>query len=503
MNLNEYSSHDALGLAALIAKGDVAAHEVTAAALAACQQVNPHINAVVEPWPDEVVMPRHAQAENAAFSGVPFLIKDLGATRAGRASELGSRIAAGLVAPADSTLMTRFRQSGLIPMGRTTTPEFAISTTTESIATGPTRNPWDVRRSVGGSSGGSAAAVAAGIVPFAHATDGGGSIRVPAAANGLFGMKPTRGRVSNGPFVDEIWSGLAVQFGLSRTVRDSAALLDAVHGGGTGEPYYIPSPTNTFLSALDADLQPLRIGLMLHPLNGTRTSPAVADQICQIAKLCESLGHDVVDVQLDPGVSWEAFVHANAQFFGVNTAAWINLVARLTGRKPDRDVLEPATAAVYALGQGITGLDLLGALDIRNTVTRALGAYFEHYDVLLTPTLPHLPPLIGEYNTGQEHLDGLAWVERVFGYSPFTAVANVAGIPAMSMPLSVDPSTGMPVGSHFVAGFGQEALLFGLAGQLEDALPWIGRQPSVWAGKGLERPSVNPAADLKHGPSTR
>lgn len=483
MNLHDYAVQDALGLAKLIENRDVAAHEVMAAALEAYNLVNPDLNAVVGIWPDEVIMPQSELATNAAFSNVPFLIKDLGATRAGRASELGSRIAAGMAAPADSNLMKRFRQSGLIPIGRTTTPEFAISTTTESIVTGPTRNPWNTSRSAGGSSGGSGAAVAAGIVPFAHATDGGGSIRVPAAVNGLFGLKPTRGRVSNGPFVDEVWSGLAVQFGISRTVRDSAALLDAVHGGGTGEPYYIPSPENTFLSALDADPQPLRVGFMLHPINGTQTSPAVADQLCLIARLCENLGHDVEEVQLDLGVSWEAFVHANAQFWGVNTAAWIDLVARLTGRKPDRDVLEPATSAVYAYGQKVSGLNLLEALDTRNSVTRSLGAFFDQYDVLLTPTLPNLPPLIGEYNNGQDHLDGLEWVERVFSYSPFTAAANVAGIPAMSVPLSVDAAIGMPVGSQFTAGFGQEALLFSLAGQLERALPWIGRQPSVWAGR--------------------
>lgn len=228
MELRDYVSYDALGLAELIAKRAVTADEVINAGHRAVERVNSAINAVVETWADEAPASLQDQNTGEPFAGVPFLVKDLGITRAGRPNELGSRLARGLVAASDSTLMSRFREAGLVPIGRTTTPEFAISTTTEGVATGATRNPWALERSAGGSSGGAGAAVAAGIVPVAHATDGGGSIRVPASVNGLFGLKPTRGRVSNGPAVDEVWSGLAVQLGVSRTVRDSAALLDAV-----------------------------------------------------------------------------------------------------------------------------------------------------------------------------------------------------------------------------------------------------------------------------------
>jgi len=485
MDLRDYTSYDALGLAKLIKTGDVSPQEVAKAAAHASELANPDINAVIEIWTDETVLLEPRLESNATLYGVPFLIKDLAITRAGRANELGTRIAAGVRTAENSTLMNKFRMSGLVTIGRTTTPEFAISTTTEGVATGPTRNPWDTRRSAGGSSGGSGAAVAAGIVPVAHATDGGGSIRVPASANGLFGMKPTRGRVSNGPVVDEVWSGLAVQLGLSRTVRDSAALLDAAHGGGVGEPYYIASPENSFLSASLADPRPLKIGFMSDPLNGAKTDPAVAAQLDLTAKLCENLGHEITQIQLDLGVSWEAFVFANAQFWTVNTAAWIDGIARSTGRLPSLDVLEPSTYAVYEYGRNVTGLNLLSALDVRNSVTRALGAYFENYDILLTPTLPRLPPLIGEYNKGQERLDGLGWVDHVFSHSPFTAVANVAGVPAMSVPLYKDPNSGMPVGSQFFAAFGKEALLFNLAGQLERAQPWSARRPKVWAGSPL------------------
>lgn len=482
MELRDYTSYDALGLVGLIEAGEVSPQEVASAAVEASDLVNPHINAVAEIWTDESVLSVSELDANAAFYGVPFLIKDLAITRAGRLNELGSRLAAGVRATEDSTLMSKFRKSGLVTIGRTTTPEFAISTTTEGAATGPTRNPWDIRRSAGGSSGGSGAAVAAGIVPVAHATDGGGSIRVPASANGLFGIKPSRGRVSNGPAVDEVWSGLAVQLGVSRTVRDSAALLDAAQGGAVGEPYYIASPESSFLSASLVDPRSLRIGIMRDPLNGTKTDPAVADQIELTARLCEYLGHEVTRTELDLGVSWEAFVFANAQFWTVNTAAWIDAIAQFTGRPLGADILEPSTHAVYEYGRNVTGLNLLNALDVRNSVTRAIGAFFEKHDILLTPAIPRLPPLIGEYNDSQEQLDGLEWVNHVFSHSPFTAIANVAGVPAMSVPLYEDPCSGMPVGSQFFAGFGQEALLFSLAGQLERSQPWSARKPKIWAG---------------------
>ncbi len=482
MELRDYVSYDALGLAELIVKRAVTADEVVNAGHRAVERVNSAINAVVETWTDEVPASSQDQKSGERFAGVPFLVKDLGITRAGRPNELGSRLAKGLVAASDSTLMSRFREAGLVPIGRTTTPEFAISTTTEAVATGATRNPWALERSAGGSSGGAGAAVAAGIVPVAHATDGGGSIRVPASANGLFGLKPTRGRVSNGPAVDEVWSGLAVQLGVSRTVRDSAALLDAVQGGGVGEPYYTAAPQGSFLSKVGQDPDRLKIGFMPDPLNGVRTSAPVAAALGGVAQLCHRLGHDVEDVTLDVGVSWEAFVFANTQLFTVNTTAWIDAVSAAMGRGATADYLEPATMAVYTYGRKVSGLDLLGALDVRNKVARAIGAYFETFDILLTPTLPQLPSLIGTYNQGQSELDGPGWVDKVFSNSPFTALANVSGIPAMSVPLSTDPVTGLPVGSQFFAGFGREDLLFSLAGQLERAQPWINRRPTVWAG---------------------
>ncbi len=478
MELSEYAQHDALGLADLIRRREVNTSEVAAAAMKAIEYINPQVGAVVQFWSDEPV----TNDADAPFAGVPFLIKDLAISMQGRRSEFGSRLAAGNVATADSTLMQRFRAAGLTTMGRTSTPEMAISTTTEPVSSGPTRNPWNPRRGAGGSSGGAGAAVSSGMVPAAHATDGGGSIRVPASFNGVFGLKPTRGRVSNGPAIDEVWSGFAAQHVLTRTVRDSAALLDAVQGGAVGEPYYTAAPAQTFLSEVTREQAGLRIGLLLHPLNGLRSAPAVDEAVRVVAHLCESLGHHVTEVPLDIGVSWDGFVHANAQVWWANTAGWLDAVSAATGRAITADNLEPATLAAYIYGKKVSGLALLGALDVRNTVTRAMGRFFLEYDLLLSPTLPDLPPEIGAYNAGQEALDGLGWINRVFTHSPFTALANVAGLPAMSVPLSMDSETGLPIGSQFIAGFGREDVLFGLAGQLERAQPWQHRRPTVWAG---------------------
>jgi amidase len=447
---------------------------------AAIAQVEPQIGAFVETWSDE-------QTENAAapFAGVPFAIKDLALAMRGRKSELGSRLAEGMVADQDSTLMRKFRSAGFVTVGRTTTPEMAISTTTEPVVPGATRNPWNPEFSAGGSSGGSGAAVGSGIVPIAHATDGGGSIRVPASCNGVFGLKPTRGRISNGPVVDEVWSGLAVQFALTRSVRDSAALMDAVHGGSEGEPYYIPDPERSYLAELEREPGKLRIGLMQDAPSGKLCDPAVKKAVHETASLCESLGHIVEPVPADLGVSWEAFVTANTCFWAANTAAWLEVVARLTGRQIGPELLEPVTLAVYDHGKHLSALDLLHALDVRNGVTRHFGGFFTRYDMLLTPSVPGLPPRLGEYNVGNEKMSGPDWVAHVFERAAFSAGANVAGLPAMSIPLGYDQDTYLPIGSQFVAGFGEEAALYRLAGQLERSRPWKDRRPAVWPRAGV------------------
>ncbi len=476
MLTSEYAAHDGLGLAALIARGDVSAAEVKVAALRAIAAVNGQVNAVIECWDDGPT------PTSGPFAGVPFLVKDIVGATAGRRNELGSRLAAGCVSPADSHLMQRFTAAGLTTIGRTTTPEMGTSTTTESVATGATRNPWNLEYNAGGSSGGSGAAIAAGMVPVAHATDGGGSIRVPAAFNGLFGLKPSRGRVSNGPALDEVWSGLAVQFALSRSVRDSAALLDLVQGGSIGEPYYIAPPERPYLDECSIAPGRLRIGLVVDPLNGATTAASIAAVVRDTARLCTQQGHHVEEAKLELGVSWEAFVHAHAQFWTAGTAGWVGAVAAATGRPVDETTLEPATLAVCRYGNKATALDLLGALATRNIVSRTVGALFANYDLILSPTMSEMPLPIGEYNKPQHTVDGLGWVTHVFNRSPFTALYNLTGQPAVSVPMGTDEATRIPIGAQFAAAFGREDVLIRLAAQLETVRPWATRKPAVWAG---------------------
>ncbi|MEU4302342.1 amidase [Kitasatospora aureofaciens] len=478
MDVKDYVGFDAVGLAELIARGQVTPAEVEAAAREAVRAVDPQLNAVVEIWPaDDGPRPG-----SAPLAGVPFLIKDLGITMAGRRTELGSRLAAGNVAAADSTLMSRFRRAGLVTFGRTATPEMAYSTTTESVLYGPTRNPWDLTRSAGGSSGGAGAAVASGIVPLAHATDAAGSIRIPAAYNGLFGLKPTRGRIPVGPDVDEIFNGLAVQGCVSRTVRDSALLLDLVSGPAAGDPYVAPEPPRPYAQEVSRDPGSLRIGVLAQPWGGHRTTAPVAEALSRTVRLLESLGHRVEQAQAELGVDWEEFVLANARQWTANLTAWIDELAAASGRPVDFSTLEPPILASYHYGRRVTGTELVTALAVRNRVSRSLARSFDAYDVLLTPTMPDLPVPLGTHGRGAETLDGLGWLRRLLDLSPFTAAFNVAGTPAMSVPVTADPGTGLPVGMQFAAGYGREGRLFRLAGQLEQAAPWSDRTPTVWAG---------------------
>lgn len=482
MNLSEYTAHDAIGLAALVAKGDVTSAELVDLAREAIDSVNGDINAVVESWP--AIEGGSGDVKGGPLAGVPFLIKDLAVSMRGKKLELGSRLAQGIVAAEDSWLMSRFRAAGLVTIGRTATPEMAFSTTTESVLQGATRNPWQPALSAGGSSGGAAAAVAAGVVPLAHATDAAGSIRVPAAYNGLFGLKPTRGRSSNGPALDEVFAGFGVQLGVSRSVRDSAALLDAIHGHAIGDPYVTAAPARSFLSEVGRDPGKLKIGMLLDPWNGERTDPVIAAATLSTARLLEDLGHTVFEVQPTPGlgISWDAFVQMNATIWTATLVGWMEGLASTTGRPVDETTLEPATLACFRYGKEGKASDFAAALAMRNTVSRSVGAWFEEVDVLLTPTLPQMPPAIGTYDAGAEAMTGLAWTQRVFQHSPFTPPFNVAGVPAASVPLETHPTTGLPIGMQFAAGFGRDDLLLRLAAQLEGARPWGRRRPKGYAG---------------------
>ena len=477
MQLSEYVQYDGLGLAGLVAKGDVTSAELERLAREAIDRVDGRLNAVIDYWPGEA-----GEGGAGPFGGVPFLIKDVAISMAGKPVELGSRIAAGHVAAEDSNLMRHFRRAGLVTIGRTTSPEMAFSTTTEPLHHGATRNPWNLERSAGGSSGGSAAAVAAGIVPLAHATDAAGSIRVPAASTGLFGLKPTRGRVSNGPAMDEVFNGFGVQLGVSRTVRDSAALLDAVNVADVGEPYFTPPPQHGFLADLQRAPGSLRIGLMTAAWSGQRPTAETQAALQAAAALCSDLGHRVDEAAIPLGVSWEAFVHANAQVWCANLVGWVDGFAAAYGRQVDLSTLEASTLACYEYGRRASAPAFAAALDVRNRVSRALGAAFTQHDVVMTPTLPDVAQPIGAYAAGTQHMDGLAWTGHVFSHSPYTPAFNVAGLPAMSVPLGHSVA-GLPIGVQFAAGWGQDGLLLRLAAQLEAAAPWAGRIPAVWAGR--------------------
>jgi amidase len=478
VRVTEYVDFDAVGLAELVAKGEVSPAELQAAAREAAQVVNPQINAIVETWPaDDEPSPG-----STPLAGVPFLIKDIGVSMAGRRTELGSRLAAGNVARADSSLMLRFRRAGLVTFGRTATPEMAYSITTEPVLYGATRNPWDLERSAGGSSGGAAAAVAAGVVSLAHGTDAAGSLRIPAACNGLFGLKPTRGRVSMGPDFDELFNGLAVHGSVSRTVRDSAALLDQIRGPEPGDPYFAQQPPRPYAEEVARHPGSLRIGVLTQAWGGRRTTTPVSDALSRTVRLLESLGHRVEEVTVDLGVGWEEFVLANARLFAANLAASVDELADAFDRPVDSSTLEPVTLAGYHYGQRVGGAEFVTALTIRNRVARSLAQYFDVHDMLLTPTLPELPVSLGTYADGAEALDGLGWIRRVLDRSPFTMPFNTAGTPAMSVPVTADAETGLPIGMQFAAGYGREGRLYRLAGQLEQASPWSGRTPTVWAG---------------------
>jgi amidase len=486
MKLAEYANYDAVGLADLVRRKEVSAAELANTAAEACAAVNPSLSAVCETWEPDLSRVGSAVEEEEPLAGVPFLLKDVGVTMAGKKIEFGSRLGEGLTAGADSFLMTRFRDAGLVTFGRTTTPEFAWAGTTESRFYGPTRNPWHLGHSVGGSSGGAAAAVAGGIVPIAHGTDGAGSIRIPAGYCGLFGLKPSRGRVSNSPILDDGIHGLVGQLGVSRSVRDSAALLDVIQGAALGDPYTIAPPTRSYLQETTLPIGKRRIGVVRHAAGGSRTSPAVLARLDEAIALCETLGHEVVEAELNLGMSWDAFVDFNTVLWSTSIAAGMQDIAAATGRAIDLETVEPQNLTIFQAGKGCSAIEMHRALDAKATATRSISQFFSDYDLLMSPTMPAVAVPLGQYAEGAERMSTYEWTARVFQHSPFTALANVAGIPAMSVPLYNDPKSGLPIGIQFFARHSREDQLFRLAGQLERAAPWSERVPSIWAGSKRE-----------------
>ncbi|MBI1732905.1 MAG: amidase [Gammaproteobacteria bacterium] len=467
MNVSEYIRQDATGLAQLIRDGEVTAAEAQTCACQVIARHNPAINAVVEVFPTAVAS---LPSVHAPFAGVPFLVKDLVIHAAGQTMEMGSRLCLGFKAPAhDTDLMRRFRQAGLVTTGRTTTPEFGYCPTTETVLCGPTRNPWDLARMPGGSSGGSAAAVAAGMVPMAHANDGGGSIRIPASCCGLVGLKPTRGRTPTGPDHHDPLSGLGVEFAVTRTVRDAAALLDAVQGPGEGDGYVIPPPTRPYTKELQAAPGRLRIGFTEHAWSGVFIDPEVCAGVRRSAGQLAALGHNVEEAR--PEFDHARYLDATHIIWCANVAAWVDQIANLTGRKVDDSTLEATTLACWKQGRAYKASDLLGALAANNEISRKVAAFFRDYDLLLTPVTAQPPLLLGTLNANDATLDARGWTEKAFAFCPFTALFNTTGQPAISLPLHRS-AAGLPIGMQLAGRWGDEATLFRVARQLEEAHPW-------------------------------
>jgi amidase len=479
ISLADYTSYDGLGLAELVARRDVSPQELADAAFAAIERVNPQLNAVLQRLPDRAHAEIAAGLPQGPFTGLPFLIKELGIGAKNVSADLGSRLLRGLTAPADTELMARFRRAGLVLAGTTQTPEVGYNPTTETVLHGPVHNPWDPTRSAGGSSGGSGAAVAAGIVPIAHANDGGGSIRIPAACNGLVGLKPTRDRIPSGPGPSDSLAGLAIDFAVTRSVRDAAALLDAVAGPDVGAASHPVPPARPYRDEVGANPGKLRIAFSARPASGKRADPECERAVASAAKLLESAGHTLVEAA--PPLDWDPFLDTVHVIWTTGTARLIDALTALLGRKPDPNLVEAVTWACYEDGKRFTATDLLGAMAHHSLISRQVGAFFTQFDALVTPTLSRPPAPLGELDQNERGLSAIGWTRQVFEYCPFTPLFNTTGQPAISLPLHWSEA-GLPIGVQVVGRFGDETTLFRLASQLEAAQPWRGRRPGIHAG---------------------
>ncbi len=487
---SDYDEYDGLGLAALVTERKVKPRELVEAAITRIERVNPQINAVVHKAYERALRAADGELPEGPFRGVPFLLKDLAQAWEGAPLTAGSRARWSHVPSASSELVNRYGAAGLVILGKTNTPEYGLLPVTEPELHGPTRNPWNLDRTPGGSSGGAAAAVAAGFVPMAHGADGGGSIRIPASACGLFGLKPTRGRTPVGPDHGEAWFGLSVNHALTRSVRDSAALLDATHGPDRGAPYAAPEPARPFLEEVGAPPGSLRVGFTTSPLMGRTMERPCVEGVRSTAKLLDELGHRVQEVDVPIEAEWtDAFVLMAV----TGTAFEVEESARLAGSEPERARHEQLTWVTHLVGQRVTASELAYALHVRHQAGRAMAALFEDLDVLVTSTLGRPPWPLGDLDPSAVERKALGLVERVPSRTlvrallkrmssnvmdpiPNTPIFNMSGQPAASLPLHWTDD-GLPVGVQIATRFGDEATLFRLAAQLEEARPWSGRRP--------------------------
>ena len=505
--LTDYDSYDGLGLAQLVRNGDVSAKELLDTAIARLAEVNPKINAVVLSMESQARAQIARGVGDGPFAGVPFLLKDLLSLYAGLPVSNGSNFLKSYVPKHDAECVVRWKAAGLVIFGKTNAPEFGLVPTTEPVAWGPTRNPWNLARTAGGSSGGSAAAVAAGVVPFASAGDGGGSIRIPAACCGLVGLKPTRNRNPLGPDTNEPWMGLVVDHVVSRSVRDSAALLDVTAGPDPGTASYPPPPERPFLDEVGVVPRKLRIAFSRTPLIASTYAPEVVRALDATVALLTSLGHQLVEAK--PAVNGPAFASALLTLLTAETAADIEFYTSQLGRKPRRGDLELATRGLAKIGHALSAVDLSNAVRTLRAQGRLVGQFMDKYDIFLSPTLAKPPvelgtllPSGGEARALQAMISlplAKAFVRsggldktalKVYEFVDSTPIANVTGAPSISLPLAWSDD-GLPLGMMFTGKFADEVTLIRLASQLETAIPWFDKRPPLV--KRTAAPVVAPA----------
>ena len=492
---NEYDKYDGFGLAELVRKGDVSATELCEEAVQRIEKMNPHLNAVVTPMFEQARKTARGELPEGPFKGVPFLLKDLLAAYAGVPLTNGCKALKNYIPDHDSDLVARFKQSGVVILGKTNTPEFGLVAYTEPDIFGPTRNPWNRDRTPGGSSGGSAAAVASGMVPLASGGDGGGSIRIPCSYCGLFGLKPSRGRTPTGPDHGQLWQGAAIEHVLTRSVRDSAAMLDATSSPDIGAPYIIAPPERLYLKEIEQDPGKLSIGFSTRSPLRTPVDPEIVNATLETAKLLEKLGHRVEEAE--PDVDGEVLAKTYMSMYFGEVAADIDELQNVLKRKPTPGDVETLTWTMGLLGHATSACSFVKAMREWGKASRAMGRFHEKYDVYLTPTTAHLPARIGELKPKTIQLSALKIIVGLklgkllmkagitdkiaienLSRTPFTQIANFTGQPAMSVPLHWT-SDMLPCGMHFIAPFGDEATLFKLASQLEKEKPWFDKRPAL------------------------
>ena len=474
--MNDVAFLDATAQAELVRAKQIKPEELLDGAIERIERLNPQLNAVVLPMYDQARAAIAAGLPDGPFTGVPFALKDLGAMYAGVVQTQGSSFTKDLVSPIDSELTRRYKEAGLVICAKTNTPEFGLISTTEPRLFGAAHNPWNLDHTTGGSSGGSAAAVASGMVPFAHANDGGGSIRIPAACCGLFGLKPTRARITAGPLIGDIMGGLVNEHCVSRSVRDSATLLDATAGSMPGDPYVAPEQKRPYINEVGAGPGRLRIAFTVNTFYGDPLHEDCIAAVKDTAALLSDLGHEVEEAS--PPIPGQQLIDSFTQLWAAGNAFGIDSMAMLTGKQPREEDFEILTWALYKMGQEITSTQYHTAIFGMQTLARQIAGFHETYDIWLTAATAKPPVELGYHDSTPE--DPMLGFTRAAEFVPYTPIQNATGQPAMSVPLYWNDA-GLPIGLHFVARFGEEDMLFRLASQLEEARPWAGKIPPISA----------------------